>query len=94
MDQLTLRVANHFLQGYKYQPKETKQHKVERLTKIIRDATGISRGKAEDIADAIIRNREIERLSIQKDWPIEDGVIEGPSGTIKVEDVTKSVTTS
>lgn len=77
--------------AFKYEPKEKKTSKVERLMKVIRDATGLSRGVSEDIADAVVRNREVERLAIQKGWPIESGVIEGPSGTIKLEDVRSQV---
>lgn len=47
----------------------------------ILDHTGIARGVAEDIADAIIRNRDLVRLAIQKGWPVFEGLIEGPRGT-------------
>lgn len=67
--------------AFKYEPKETKQHKVERFMKTIRDATGLSRGQAEAIADAYVRGREVDRLAIQKGWPLENGIVTGPSGT-------------
>lgn len=67
--------------------KETKETKVERVKKIIRDATGLSGGKSEQIADAIVRGREVERLAIQKGWPIEDGVIHGDGGSIALSDI-------
>lgn len=84
------RVAQRF-KAFKYEPKEKKTTKVDRLMKVIRDATGLSRGVSEDIADAIVRNREVERLAIQKGWPLQDGVIEGPSGVIRVDDVKAQV---
>lgn len=84
------RVARRYL-AYKYDPKEKKQSKVDRLMRVIRDATGLSRGVSEDIADAVVRNREVERLAVQKGWPLEGGVIEGPAGTIKLEDVQAQV---
>ena len=88
MDNIILRVA------FKFQPKEKKQNKVDRLMKEIREATGISRSQAEDIADAIIRNREIERLAIQKGWPVEDGQIVGPNGSINLRQLQNSRTAS
>ena len=80
------RVARRF--AFRYEPKETKQHKVESLGRRIRDVTGISKGMAENIADAIVRGREVLRLAIQKGWPISDGVIEGPTGTLSLEEAT------
>jgi hypothetical protein len=82
MDPLALRVA------FRYIPKETKQHKVDRLMKILRDATGISRGLAEDIADAIIRRRDLTGLALQKKWPVEDGLLTGPSGQFDLTSLT------
>jgi hypothetical protein len=79
------RVVARYTQAFKYQPKENKQSKVERLMKLIREATGISRGQSEGIADAIVRNREVDRLAIQKSWPIQGGTIEGPKGSISVD---------
>ena len=76
------RVANRFVESLKFHPKETKQHKVERLRDEIREATGISKGQAEDIADAIIRKRDLDALGRQKKWPVNDeGLVEGPKGT-------------
>jgi hypothetical protein len=86
MDPLASNVLRRFL-AFKYKPKESKQSKVDRLMRLIREKTGISRGQAEDIADAIIRNRELDRLALQKNWPMYGGVIEGPSGTLSVEDI-------
>jgi hypothetical protein len=82
MDPLAKRVAERW--AFKYQPKETKEHRVERTMKTIRDATGLSRGMSEAIADAIVRGREVERLALQKSWPIEGGRIVGPSGSIEL----------
>jgi len=71
-------------EAFKYVPKETKQHKVERVRDLIREHTGLSKGQSEAIADAHIRGREVERLALQKNWPIENGVITGPSGTLEL----------
>ncbi len=87
MDPLTPRVVQRHLQSFKYQPKETKQHKVERLTKVVRDATGLSKSRAEEIVDAAIRGRDVQGLALQKGWAIKDGVIEGPSGTIALSEL-------
>lgn len=86
MNPITEAVYRRFL-AFKYEPKESKQSKVDRLMRLIREKTGISRGAAEDIADAVIRNRDLERLSFQKHWPMQDGVIEGPQGTMSVDSV-------
>lgn len=80
---LTRRVAARF--AFKFEPKETKEHKAERLAKKIRDATGLSKSISEAIADAYVRGREVARLAIQKGWPIEGNVIEGPSGTFSLD---------
>ena len=78
------RVVARFIQAKPYvKDKETKEHKAEKLADKIRDATGLSKGVSEAIADAIVRGREVLRLALQKSWPIsEDGTIEGPKGTI------------
>jgi hypothetical protein len=79
---IALRVAARFMQSYG-PPKETKQRRVEKLTDTIRSATGLGRGTAESIADAIIRGRDWLALRIQKNWPIDDsGLLEGPKGTL------------
>jgi hypothetical protein len=75
---MAFRVAARY--ALRYVPKEKKQTKVERLSKFIRDQTGLSKTQAEDIADALVRGRDIEALTNQKGWPIENGVIEGPHG--------------
>jgi hypothetical protein len=80
------RVAARF--AFKYEPKETKQHRAEKLRDAIREATGLSRGMSEAIADAVVRGREVERLALQKSWPIEDGVIIGPSGQLPLQNLT------
>jgi len=83
VDPLVLRVAARV--SFKYEPKETKEHKVEKLRDSIRNSTGLSRGMSEAIADAIVRGREVERLALQKNWPIEDGSIIGPSGSLPLQ---------
>lgn len=84
MDPLARRVANRFLRSFKYVPKETKEHKVERVRDLIRQHTGLSKSMAEAIADAHVRGREVERLALQKSWPIESGAIHGPHGTFEL----------
>lgn len=86
MDPLAPQVLRRFL-AFKYEPKESKQHKVDRLMRLIREKTGIGRGVAEDLADAVIRNRDLDRLAVQKNWPIQDGMIVGPQGTLSVDAV-------
>lgn len=90
-DRLAERVAHRWVMAFKYKPKEKKKSKVERLTKDIRQETGISRAMAEDIADAVVRNRDVDRLARQKQWPVEDGVIEGPGGTMTLDAVRSRV---
>ena len=82
MDPLARRVALRW--SFKYQPKEKKEHKVDRVRDMIREQTGLSKGQATDIADADGRGRDVERLAIQKNWPLEDGAITGPSGKIEL----------
>lgn len=74
-------VVRRFL-AFKFDHKEKKQKRVERLRDHIRDQTGISKGQAEDIADAILRKRDLDALGRQKSWPVNDqGHVEGPKGT-------------
>ncbi len=82
MDPLTPRVLQRL--AFKYVPKETKESKVERVMRAIREATGLSKGMSEAIADALVRGREVERLALQKNWPIEGGVVQGPSGQVEL----------
>ena len=79
------------LVAFKYQDKEKKKAKVARLTDLIRKETGLSRGVAEGVADAIVRGREVDRLAVQKGWPLEDGVLEGPKGKLSVADIKAKV---
>jgi hypothetical protein len=76
---IAARVAARY--AFKHEPKEKKQSKVDRITKMLRDTTGLSRGVAESIADALVRGRDVEGLAIQKGWPLEDSVVTGPDGT-------------
>jgi hypothetical protein len=55
--------------------------------RLITDETGIARRVAEDIADAVLRGRNLAGLALQKRWPMVDGIIEGPRGTFPVEEV-------
>jgi len=81
------RVAERF--ALKFVPKETKESKVERLSKFIREKTGLSGSMAKSIADTLVRSgRDIEGLAAQKGWPIEDGIITGPDGKhVEVQEV-------
>lgn len=81
---LAERIARRFL-ALKHVPKETKKNKVKRLSKLIKDQTGLSNRMADSIADAIVRERNLESLTLQKGLPIEDGEIVGPKGSISVE---------
>ncbi len=72
---------------FKYEPKETKGHKAERVGDYIRETTGLQKGTALAIADAFVRGRDVIRLSIPKEWPIEDGVIKGPKGGLPVSEL-------
>jgi len=91
---LARRVVARLVEAKPYvKDKETKEHKADKLAEKIRDATGISKGMAENIADAIVRGREVLRLALQKSWPIsEDGTIEGPKGTIDLSDLSMAKT--
>lgn len=84
---LAERVAKRWAQAFRYVPKEKKQHKVERLGKLIRKETGVSTAVAEGIANAIVRGRDIGALTIQKGWPIEGDTIEGPRGGLNLRDL-------
>ncbi len=89
-DDLAKRVAARY--AFKYQPKEKKQHKVERITKVIRDITGLGRTTAESVADAVVRNRDLDALAIQKNWPLnDDGLLEGPKGAMDFKDIAAEV---
>lgn len=73
--------------AFRYEQKETKKGKAGRLSRIIREATGISRGKADDIADALVRGRDVNRLALQKQWPLnEQGDLEGPRGSLSFDE--------
>ena len=85
MDPLARRIALRW--AFKYVPKETKEHKIEKARDMIRERTGLSKTQSEAIADAYVRGREIERLALQKNWPIENGTITGPSGTLEVSEL-------
>lgn len=81
------RVAARY--AFKYEPKEKKEHKVDRLKKEIADKTGVSKGLAEDIADALVRGRDVLRLAIQKGWDQltevnGDPILEGPKGKLEL----------
>lgn len=72
--------------AFRYEQKESKKHKVARLAKAIREATGISKGLAADIADAVIRGRNVDALAMQKGWPLNDrGEVEGSRGSLSFD---------
>jgi len=85
MDPLARRVALRW--AFKYVPKETKEHKVERVRDMIRERTGLSKGQSEAIADAYVRGRDVERLALQKSWPLENGSITGPGGSLPISEL-------
>lgn len=85
-ESLPERVVRRFL-AFKYEPKEKKKSKVDRLMRFIRDKTGVSRSVATDIADAVVRGREVKRLAVQKGWPVDNGVIIGPQGELALDKV-------
>jgi len=82
-------VARYQKQAFKYEPKESKKTRVEKLMRAIYDAIGVSKGVAEDIADAFIRHRDLAALALQKGWGIEvDGTkLDGPRGTLDLATV-------
>jgi hypothetical protein len=73
--------------SFKYEPKETKQHKAERVGDSLRETTGLQKGMSFAIAEAFVRGRDIGSLAVQKDWPIERGVITGPKGDMPVSEL-------
>jgi hypothetical protein len=77
-------IPRESLTAFKYVPKETKQHKAERVSQYIRDVTGLQKGTAYAIADAFVRGRDVNRLSVPKGWPVEEGVITGPNGSMPI----------
>jgi len=90
MDPLAERVVRRFI-AFKYEPKETKKSKAERLMKLIRDKTGLSKGQSEEIADILVRGRDIEALAVQKNLPVTDGTIEGPKGNLSLSELKSSL---
>jgi hypothetical protein len=88
MSTLAERVVRRFMMAFRYVPKEKKKSKVDRTQKFIQEHTGLSNSTALAIADALVRSgRDIESLAHMKDWPIEDGIIEGPKGRINLKKV-------
>jgi hypothetical protein len=85
MDPLARRVALRW--AFKYVPKEKKQHRVERVRDLIRQNTGLSKTLAEGIADAFVRGRDVNGLSVQKSWPIQNSIVHGPNGKFDLESV-------
>lgn len=76
-------VARRFI-ALKYDQKEKKQKRIDRVMRLVRDETGLSRGVSEEIVDALVRGRDVQGLALQKGWPIEDGVVIGPSGEMSL----------
>jgi hypothetical protein len=67
--------------AFRYQQKTQKKTLIAKLIQFLRDATGIGRGVAEDIASAVVRGRELARLALQKGWPVDEaGYVVGPKG--------------
>lgn len=90
---LIQRVASRYLavstsrMSFKYEPKETKQHKAERVGDSIRESTGLQKGVSFAIAEAFVRGRDVNLLATPKSWPIERGVITGPKGKMPVSEL-------
>lgn len=93
MDHLSEEVVRRF-QAFKHQPKESKKSKIDRLSKFIRGKSGVGIGVARDIADAVIRKRDVERLARQKQWPVSDGHIEGSKGKLSFKEVEQQLETT
>jgi len=94
MEPIVARIVQRYLrtvEAFKYQPQEKKKTKVDRIKKLIRDETGLPNSAAEGIADALVRGRDLDALAVQKDWPIENGTIEGPKGSLSVKKVKDSL---
>lgn len=87
MDPLAHRVALRF----RDQRGESKQHKVQRIWRFIREITGLGRGMAEDIANALVRGRDVEGLAHQKRWPLEGGMLTGPGGSLSLGDLATEI---
>lgn len=86
--ELAQKVAYRYVMAFRYGPKETKEHRVEKLTDTIRDATGLGRTMSEAIADAIVRGRKWLELRFPKNWPIDDqGILEGPTGQLNLHEL-------
>lgn len=51
--------------------KEKKSGIADRLSRLLREYMGISRNVSSDMADALVRNRDLKSLSIQKGWDID-----------------------
>lgn len=75
--------------AFKY--KEKKQNRADRLAKEIREKTGVSKSLADDVADAIVRGRDVKRLAMQKNWPLdENGHLEGPKGSVDLDELSQA----
>ena len=86
METIAANVVRRFT-ALKYVPKEKKKNKVERVSKLIREKTGLSNKQCDAIADALVRGRDLEALALQKNLPVEGGKIEGPKGSLTVSKV-------
>ena len=99
METIVARVVRRFV-ALKYVPKEKKKSKVERISKFIREKTGLSNSLADKVADALMGNRDILDLARQKGLPVKEeevevsdgefetkAMIKGPKGSVSVEDV-------
>lgn len=88
MEPIVARVVQRYLKtSFKYKPKEKNKSKADRLSKLIREKTGLSNKLSDDIANSLVRGRDLESLALQKSWPIEDGDIKGPKGSFGVDKV-------
>lgn len=69
--------------------KESKKTTVDRLSRKLREGLGLSRGKADEIAEAVVRSgRDLKVLALKKRWPLnEQGALEGSKGSMTFEEV-------
>lgn len=80
-------VVRRFL-AFKYQPKESKKSKVEKLRVFLQKTTGISKTLAKEVADAAVRGRDLPRLAVQKNWPVDEKqYLVGPQGKVSLSDL-------
>jgi len=66
-------------------PKRKKDSLKAEMAEVIRKITGLSLSVSGKIADAVVRKRDLDRLALQQDWPVEDGQLTGDKGSIALD---------